>query len=72
MTNEKKIELLEDMMELDNGTINEHTVLADLEEWDSMASLSLIVLMGDEFNKKIDAKTIKEFETVGDILKYMD
>ena len=71
MTNEKKIELLEDMMELDEGTLSEDTVLDDLEEWDSMASLSLIVLMGDEFNKKIDAKTIKEFETVKDILDYM-
>lgn len=71
MTNEKKIELLEDMMELDEGTLTESTVLDDLDEWDSMASLSLIVLMGDEFNKKIDAKTIKEFETVKDILDYM-
>lgn len=71
MSNEEKILLLEDMMELDNGSLTEETVLDDLEEWDSMASLSLIVLMGDKFNKKIDAKQIKEFETVRDILDYM-
>lgn len=71
MSNEEKILLLEDMMELDNGSLTEETVLDDLEEWDSMASLSLIVLMGDKFNKKIDAKQIKEFEIVRDILDYM-
>lgn len=71
MSNAEKIALLEDMMELDEGTLSEDTILDDLEEWDSMASLSLIVLMGDEFGKKIDAKKIKEFETVKDILEYM-
>lgn len=71
MTNAEKIALLEEMMELDGGSLEETTVLADLEEWDSMAALSLIVLMGDEFNKKIDAKQIKEFDTVKDILDYM-
>lgn len=71
MSNEEKIALLEDMMELDEGSLSEDTILDDVEEWDSMASLSLIVLMGDKFDKKIDANQIREFETVKDILDYM-
>ena len=72
MSNAEKIALLEDMMELDEGTLEENMILEDVEEWDSMASLSLIVLMSDEFGKKISAKQIKEFVTVKDILNYME
>lgn len=72
MTNQEKITMLEEMMELDQGAINESTVLGELEEWTSMASLSLIVLMDEEFNKKLTGKQIKEFKTVQDIIDYME
>ncbi len=71
MTNEQKIALLEETWELDEGTLSEDTVLADVEEYDSMAKLSLIVLCDDEFDKKLDGDTIKGFVTVKDILDYM-
>lgn len=71
MNNEKKIALLEETWELDAGTLKEDTVLADIEEYDSMAKLSLIVLCDDEFGKKLDSDTIKAFVTVKDILDFM-
>ena len=71
MTTEKKIELLEEMLDVDAGTLKPETVLESLEEWDSMAKLSLIVLMDDEFGKKLASAEIKGFETVGDILNFM-
>ena len=71
MTNEEKIALLEETWELDEGTLSEDTVLADVEEYDSMAKLSLIVLCDDEFEKKLDGDTIKGFVTVKDILDFM-
>jgi len=71
MTTEKKLELLEETLELDEGTLKVDTVLADLEEWDSMAKLSLIVLMKDEFDKKLSGEQIREFKTVRDILDFM-
>ena len=42
-----------------------------MDEYDSMAKLSLIVLMDDEFEVKLTGEMIKGFETVGDILKLM-
>ena len=72
MTQEEKIALLEDMLELDNGSLNPETVLAEIEEYDSMAKLSLIVMMDDEFSKKLTGEQIREFKTVNDILNYMD
>ena len=67
----KKLALLEEMMELDEGTLTVETKLDDIEEYDSMAKLSLIVLMNDEFEKKLTANQIKAFQTVQDILDFM-
>lgn len=71
MTNQEKIAMLEEAWDLDEGTLTEDTVLSDVEEYDSMAKLSLIVLMDDEFEVKLTGDIIKGFETVGDILKLM-
>lgn len=72
MTNGEKLDLLLDIFELDEGDLSEGTKLEDLECWDSMAKLSLIVLMDDEFDKRLTGEQIREFVTVGDILNYME
>lgn len=72
MTTEEKIALLEDMLELDNGSLKPEMVLADIDEYDSMAKLSLIVLMDEECGKKLTGEQIREFKTVQDILDFMD
>ena len=71
MTNEEKIALLEDMLELDGGTLKPETVLADVEEYDSMAKLSLIVMMDEECGKKLTGEKIREFKTVQDVLDFI-
>ncbi len=72
MDNKRKLELLEEMLELDENTLKEDTLLDEIEEWDSVAALSLIVLLDEEFDKTISGKQIKEFKTIGDILEFMD
>lgn len=72
MTEREKLALLEDMLELDEGALTVDTVLDDVDEYDSMAKLSLIVLMDDEFGVKLTGDVIKGFETVGDIVKLMN
>ena len=71
MTNAEKIAKLEETWELDEGTLNEETDLKDVEEFDSMGKLSLIVLCDDEFGKKLTGETIKTFNKVKDILNFM-
>ena len=61
-----------DVAELDEGDLSVDTALDDIDEYDSMAKLSLIVLMEDEFDVKLTGDVIKGFETVGDIVKLMD
>ncbi len=72
MTENEKLALLEETLELDEGSIGPDTVLADLEQYDSMARLSLIVMMDDEFGVKLSGDTIRGFEAVGDILALME
>ena len=43
MTNKEKLAALEDLMELDEGTLTEDTILEDIDEYDSMTKLALIV-----------------------------
>ena len=72
MTEREKLALLEDMLELDEGDLTGETILDDIDEYDSMAKLSLIVLMEDEFDVKLTADIIRGFETVGDIVALME
>lgn len=71
MDTKKKLELLEDMFDMDEGTLQADMKLDDLEEWDSMTKLSLIVLMDDECGKALTGNDIKGFQTVQDILDFM-
>lgn len=71
MTQEEKIALLEEMLELDGGTLTPETELNSIDEYDSMAKLSLIVLMDDECGKKLTGEQIREFKTVQNILDFM-
>ena len=72
MTNQEKIALLEETLEIDEGTLTEDMLLEDVEGYDSMAKLSLIVMMDDEFGVKLTGDMIKGFQTVGDILAVME
>jgi|LSQX01.2.fsa_nt_gb acyl carrier protein len=68
----KKIALLEDILELDTGTLKAEMELDTIESWDSMAKIALIAMMDDEFSKKISAAHIRELHTVNDILALME
>lgn len=71
MTDKEKMALLEDAFELDEGYLTPDMVLEDIDEYDSMSKLSLIVLMQDEFNKKLSGAELNKFVTIQDILDFM-
>ena len=71
MTNEEKLHLLEDVFELEENTLKPETALADIEEYDSMSKLSLIVMVDDECGTKLTGEQLMEFVTVQDVLDFM-
>lgn len=71
MTQEEKITLLEETLEVDEGTLTMDTLLEDIEEYDSMSKLGIIVMMDDEFGVKMTGDMFKELKTIGDIIALM-
>lgn len=72
MNDQEKLAMLEEIFELEEGTLKAGDELERLECWDSMAALSLIVLMSDNFNKKLTGQAIEKLQTVRDILNLME
>lgn len=71
MTNSEKLAMLEEVLEMEAGTLSADIRLDELEEWDSMTKLSVIVMMDDEFGKELTGDQIKRFVKVQDILDFM-
>lgn len=69
---EKKIELLADLFEVETSEIIPEKKLTDYGMWDSMMKLSLIVLVDDEFGKKLTGEQIRTFVTIQDVLNFME
>ena len=72
MTDNEKLALIADVLELTPEDITADTVLADLDEWNSLNILSLIVVVDENFGKTLTSATVKEFKTVGDIMAFME
>lgn len=72
MSDMEKLALLEETLELDEGTLDASKVLSDMDSFGSMEKLSLIVLFEDEFGKVITGDDVDKFATIQDILDAMD
>lgn len=72
MTNQEKLEKIAEIMNLEAEEIKEDTVLAEYDEWDSVAVLSFIALMDEEFGKQVRGREIRELVTVKDLMNIME
>ena len=72
MTEQEKIELLEEIMDVEPGTLHLEDVLEDFDEWDSLAALAYITTMDEKFKKTIKGSEIKAFVKVLDAIQPME
>lgn len=72
MTNEEKITILEELMEVDEGTLTPETLLSNIEEWDSVSFLSFMAMMDEKFGKVVTGSEIKTKETISDLMALME
>lgn len=68
----EKLALLEETLDMEAGSLTADMQLSDVEEFDSIGKLSLIVMMDDEFGKIIKSDDIQALVTVQDILDIME
>ncbi len=71
MDKTEKIKLMEEIMELEEGTLNESSVLSEYDEWDSLSIISYIALMDTRFTKSVSMEEIKRFVTIKDAIDIM-
>lgn len=70
MEEQKVIELIAEALEISPEKISTESVLDELEEYDSMGKLSIIVILDEEFNKTLSGGEMASFKTVGDIISF--
>lgn len=71
LTMKELLEMLEEIMDMEEGTLETTTVLTDLEEWDSLSKLSLMAEAKKTYQKKLSADEIAGFVTVQNIFDYL-
>ncbi len=72
MTVKEKLNLLEEALLIEKDTLDENAELSNINEWDSMAAISIIAMFDSVFGKEIKSDEIKNFNTVKDILEQME
>ena len=63
------IEQLKDILEIENIEVNLEDNFRDYENWDSMAALSVIAMIDDEFGVVINGEDFRNLNTVGDLIQ---
>ncbi|MBQ9610438.1 MAG: acyl carrier protein [Lachnospiraceae bacterium] len=65
------LELMSEILDIEVGELGEETILEELDEWDSLAKLSLMAEAKKRYHKMIAPDEMKEFKTIGDIILFL-
>ena len=65
MTKEEFVQEFAELLE--NEEVREDTKFRELDEWDSLAALSTISMIDDEFGVTINNKDLRNVENVGEL-----
>ena len=57
--------------ELDTLEVNLETKFRDLDEWDSLTGMSIILVLEENYNIKISDDIFREFNTFSDIYLFL-
>lgn len=60
-------EVFRDVFDDEEITVNEHMNADDIDDWDSLAQISLIAAVESEFGIRFDMKTALSLKNVGDM-----
>lgn len=65
----KFLELIVEVLELENASITMQDKFRDYDEWDSLARLSLIAMIDDEYDVVIEDTIFKNLLTLDDLYR---
>lgn len=61
-------EVFRDELELDDLLLTDETTADDVEEWDSLSHVQLVVALEKHFNIKFTSREILSWDNVGDLI----
>lgn len=61
-------DVFRDELELDDLVLNDETTADDVEEWDSLSHVQLVVALEKHFNIKFTSREILSWDNVGDLV----
>lgn len=64
-------EMKDQFIDGDELTFNAETRFRDVESFDSLTGMAMIMIIQDNYNKLIDEKLFKELNTLGELYKYI-
>ena len=62
------IEIFQDILDVKKGTVSLKTTSSDIDQWDSVATVNIIVALEEEFGIKFKLEDIQTLETVQDFV----
>ena len=68
MKRKEFLNALEDIMELDENTLKGDEVLLDMRQWDSIAFLSVIAMLDEQFNIIIQGDKLEKITNIADLV----
>ena len=71
MSQSEVLNQIEEILDLNEGSLSMDMKLDNIAEYDSMAKLSLIVMSDDDFDKKLTSEQLNDFNTVEDIVTFL-
>ena len=66
---EKFIELFKETLEIEDDILQTDTKFRELEQWDSLAFLSVIAMIDEEYDVIIEGNDFKKLITIGDVIE---
>lgn len=69
---EKIIEIIAKELGVSDGAVNVDTEIGGISEWDSVHNVQILGALETEFGIKFQPEQIMDWETVGDIIQFID
>ena len=69
---DKIFEIFSDILDLNKDNFNLDTKQSDFDEWDSVATINIIVALEDEFGVKFKLEDIQQLKKIKDFVKLLE
>jgi len=72
MKNRKILNIFEDILDINKGVISNRSTPSDISEWDSIATVNIIIALENEFKIKFKLKDLQELKDVQDFINLVE